>query len=60
MDAAWAGSKYTPLRLKLGKDLALGVVAKVADIDEAAQVEACGSEMRHGVLTMGRESWLRV
>ena len=37
-----------PLRLKLGEDLALGVVAEVADIDEGAQVEAGGSELRHG------------
>lgn len=47
-DAALAGSCGVPLRLKLGEDLALGVVANVADIDEAAQIEAGGSELRHG------------
>lgn len=42
-----------PFGLKLGEDLALGVVAKVTDIDEAAQVETGGSELRHGWRTMG-------
>lgn len=37
-----------PLRLELGKGLALGVVADVANVDEAAQVELLGPELRHG------------
>jgi hypothetical protein len=37
-----------PLRLVLLEDLALGVVAHVHDVDEAAQIELFGSELSHG------------
>ena len=37
-----------PLRLVLLKDLALGVVADVHDVDETSQIELFGSELRHG------------
>jgi hypothetical protein len=36
-----------PLDLVILKDLPLGVVADVLDIDKAAQVEALRSELRH-------------
>jgi hypothetical protein len=37
-----------PLGLVLLEDLALGVVAHVHDVDEAAQIELFGSELGHG------------
>lgn len=37
-----------PLRLVLLEDLALGVIADVHDVDEAAQIELFGSELGHG------------
>ncbi|KFZ01188.1 hypothetical protein V501_10163 [Pseudogymnoascus sp. VKM F-4519 (FW-2642)] len=41
----WAWS--VPLRLVLGEDLALGVVADDLDVDEAAEVELLGAEHGH-------------
>lgn len=38
-----------PLRLELFVDLSLGVVADYAGVDEAAEIEAFGSELRHSV-----------
>ena len=37
-----------PLRLVLGIHLALGVVANVADLGEAANVQLGCTELRHG------------
>jgi hypothetical protein len=37
-----------PFRLVLLEDLALGVVAHVHDVHEAAQIELFGSELGHG------------
>lgn len=45
-----------PLRLKLLKNLSLGVVADYAGIDEAAEIEAFGSELRHFVYEMSAVS----
>lgn len=36
-----------PFRLVLSKDLALCVVANVADLDEASDIELGGAELRH-------------
>jgi len=36
-----------PLDFILLKDLALGVVSDVADVDETAEVKDLGSELRH-------------
>ena len=46
-----------PLGLKLGKDLALGVVANVADVDVTADIELFGAEHRHDGGLCGRD-WL--
>lgn len=42
-----------PLRLVLLEDLALGVVADVQNVDETAQIELLGSELRHGCGDIG-------
>lgn len=38
-----------PLRLELFVDFSLGVVADYSGVDEAAEIEAFGSELRHFV-----------
>lgn len=48
-----------PLGLVLLEDLALGVVAHVHDVDEAAQIELFGSELGHGDCVVDRW-WLSI
>ena len=49
-----------PFRLVFSKDLALCVIANVADLGEAANVELCGAELRHdgGSGLVMATSWL--
>ena len=44
----WQKHVIVPLGLVLLEHLALGVVANVHDVDEAAQVELFGAELSHG------------
>lgn len=43
------GGWVVPLRLKLFVDFSLCVVADHSSVDEAAEIEAFGSELRHRV-----------
>jgi hypothetical protein len=46
------GGWVVPLRLKLFVDFSLCVVADHSSVDEAAEIEAFGSELRHCVYVL--------